>query len=590
MTSPNKIQVPNIGDFTDVEVIEVHVKEGDTVAVEDALITIETEKAAMDVPSPAAGSVVSVAVKTGDKVSEGSEICELDSGGKESEGNGDTEAEGGEDEPEKPADGGTSGKKQDAEEKAANGPEDDTKPDKDDVDDADEVDEAGEGTTREDVKVPDIGDFADVEVIEVHVAAGDDIAAEDSLITLETEKAAMDVPAPGAGKVVEVHVKAGDKVSEGDRILSLEPAEGKKKEPKKKPKQEKAGKPDGPEEQAESAEKPSREPSGKKSKADPAAGSPERGPARLPPIDEETFGQAHASPAVRKFARELGADLGNITGSGKKGRITAEDVKAFVKKILAGGGVTGKSALPKLPEIDFTKFGEVAVEPLSRIRKIAAPRLQASWINLPHVTQFDEADISDMEELRKSRKQEADEHGIKLTPLAFIMRACAMALKDFPRFNASLDTGGENLVFKKYMHIGFAADTEQGLLVPVVRDADKKDIYELAAELGELAGRARDGKLKADQMQGGSFTISSLGGIGGTAFTPIVNAPEVAILGVSRARMTPVYRDGGFVPRLMLPLSLSYDHRVIDGADAARFTRRLAEALEDAPALVQAIP
>ncbi|MGH8494535.1 MAG: dihydrolipoyllysine-residue acetyltransferase [Gammaproteobacteria bacterium] len=558
-----KVRVPNIGDFSDVEVIEVHIKAGDTVAAEDALITLETEKAAMDVPSPAAGKVVSVLVKTGDKVSEGSDICLLE-GEAESETGEKAEGETGR-ETEEPA------KAQKQTPEKAERPAAEAKPE--------EEKKPGGAPVREDVTVPDIGDFSDVDVIEVHIKPGDELAAEDALITLETEKAAMDVPAPRAGKVLEVHVREGDKVSRGDRIVTLETAgEEEGAQPAEAAKEPKAEEP---------AAKAPEKPAGERPPAErPAA----RGVTGLPPIDEQAFSKAHASPSVRKLARELGVDLARVTGSGRKSRVIADDVKAFVKSILSGAAPGAPSALPRLPQVDFAKFGEIETEPLGRIRKIAAPRLQASWINLPHVTQFDEADISDMEELRKSLKSNADERGIKLTPLAFIMRACAKALKDFPRFNASLDASGENIVFKKYMHIGFAADTEQGLLVPVVRDADKKDIYELAASLGELAGKARAGKLKADEMQGGSFTISSLGGIGGTAFTPIINAPEVAILGVSRSRMTPVYRDRGFVPRLMLPLSLSYDHRVIDGAEAARFTRALAEALEDAPALVQAIP
>lgn len=588
-----KIRVPNIGDFADVEVIEVHVKEGDTVAVEDALITLETEKAAMDVPSPAGGKVVSVSVKPGDKVSEGSDICVLES---EAEGKAGSAGKG-EDQP--------GDEKDESEGEAEGEPEDEgSEPASDKksrASSAKDTEETPAGKkperdqrrkpVRKDVQVPDIGDFSDVEVIEVHVGAGDEVAAEDALITLETEKAAMDVPSPRAGKVSDVHVKVGDKVSQGDRILSLESAgdddaQTAEKEEKRKPQRDKDAEKDDKE---KPPEREKEKPDDRKlaSGEEKASG---KAPTGLPPIDEKAFSRAHASPSVRKFAREMGVDLARVSGSGKKSRITADDVKSFVKSILSGSGPAAQAALPKVPQVDFAKFGDIEIEPLGRIRKIAAPRLQASWINLPHVTQFDEADVSDMEELRKSIKPQADERGIKLTPLAFIMRACAKALKDFPRFNASLDASGENLVYKKYLHVGFAADTEQGLIVPVVRDADKKDIYELAAVLGELAEKARGGKLKADEMQGGCFTISSLGSIGGTAFTPIINAPEVAILGVSRTRMTPIYRDGGFVPRLMLPLSLSYDHRVIDGAEAARFTRRLAEALEDAPALVQAIP
>jgi len=311
------------------------------------------------------------------------------------------------------------------------------------------------------------------------------------------------------------------------------------------------------------------------------------------PIDEEGFSRAHASPAVRRFARELGVDLGRVKGSGQKGRITEEDVKGFVKSLMvapastagAGGGV-----LPKVNVPDFAQFGPIEVKPLSRVQRISGPRLHASWVNLPHVTQFDEADITALEETRKRLKAKAESAGIKLTPLAFIVRACVKALQQYPLFNASLDASGENLIYKKYVHIGFAADTPNGLLVPVIRDADRKDIYQIARALSELSEKARTGKLSGADMQGGSFTISSLGGIGGTAFTPIINAPEVAILGVSRSGIKPVFLDGAFVPRMMLPLSLSYDHRVIDGANGARFSKFLADTLADVNGLIEAVP
>ena len=331
------------------------------------------------------------------------------------------------------------------------------------------------------------------------------------------------------------------------------------------------------------------------------------GRADLPPINEPGFSQAHAGPSVRRFARELGVDLTQVTGGGFKGRVTHDDVKAFVKKFLAAGakpapavaapavaksapGAGAPSSLPSVPVVDFKLYGEIETRPLSRIQKISGPRLHASWVNIPHVTQFDEADITELEEVRTQLKQKALQAGIKLTPLAFIVRACVKALQEFPLFNSSLDPTAPNLILKKYIHIGFAADTPNGLVVPVVPDANRKDVYEIARQLGELSEKARAGKLLASQMQGGSFTISSLGGIGGTAFTPIINAPEVAILGVSRSSMKPVFRDGAFVPRLILPLSLSYDHRVIDGASAARFTTFLAQTLADPRALTEAVP
>jgi pyruvate dehydrogenase E2 component (dihydrolipoamide acetyltransferase) len=340
------------------------------------------------------------------------------------------------------------------------------------------------------------------------------------------------------------------------------------------------------------AEKPREapEPAEARQPAKPEAEPRRAGRRQLPPINEAGFSRAHASPSVRKLARELGVDLGRVDGSGRKGRVTADDVKAFVKEIMAGGGAAAAPALPSVPTVDFAKFGSITTEPLTRIQKISGPRLHASWVNIPHVTQHDEADITDLEETRQSLKSKAAERGIKLTPLAFVVRACVLALAEFPRFKSSLAADGENLVMKQYTHVGFAADTANGLIVPVIRDADKKDIYELAAILGELSGRAREGKLKTDDIQGGVFTISSLGGIGGTFFTPIIVAPEVAILGVSRNYWKPVLQGSTFVPRLMLPLSLSYDHRVIDGALAVRFTTRLCEILSRVDLLTEAIP
>ncbi len=444
------------------------------------------------------------------------------------------------------------------------------------------------------VRVPDMGNFKDVAVIDVLVKAGERIEAEAPLVTLETEKATMDVPSTAAGVVEKLHIAKGSTVSAGDLVATVRSsgAAAAQAAPPSAPAAE-------PRSGAQSGEDSG---SGQRSGKDvPAASTapvttapPQPAPAAqapspMPPlIDEPGFSRAHAGPSARKFARELGVDLTHVTGSGTKGRITHDDIKAFVKGALAAPG--GGGALPAVPVVDFAAFGPVEAQPLTRIQRISGPRLHASWVNVPHVTQFDEADITDLETLRTKLKDGAAERGIKLTPLAFIVRACVKALKAFPTFNASLDTAGANLVLKKYVHIGFAADTPNGLMVPVLRDADRQDVYEVARQLGELSGAARAGKLTAAQMQGGSFTISSLGGIGGTAFTPIINAPEVAILGVSRSSYKPLYRDGQFVPRLMLPLSLSYDHRVIDGAAAARFTTFLAETLADAQALVEAVP
>jgi pyruvate dehydrogenase E2 component (dihydrolipoamide acetyltransferase) len=444
-------------------------------------------------------------------------------------------------------------------------------------------------STRIEVRVPDLGTFKDVAVIELHVKVGDAVEVDTPLATLETEKATMDVPSPAAGSIESIAIAKGSTVNSGDLLVVLAAANA----------------------ASAAAAAPAAAPA-------PAA-SPEPAPdatvpvrvLRLPeasppaaipvsrtdlaPIDEPGFSRAHASPSVRRFARELGVDLARVTGTGSKGRILHDDVKAWVKRALGTGGAAavageGAAALPRVPTIDFAAFGPVEVRPLNRVQRISGPRLHAAWVNLPHVTQFDEADITEIEAARGKLKQRALQEGIKLTLLAFIIRAVTQTLAQHPQFNASLDASGQNLVMKRYCHIGFATDTANGLLVPVIRDADRKDIYELARSLADLSERARAGKLAGTDMQGGCFTVSSLGGIGGTAFTPIINAPEVAILGVSRSAMKPQWRDGAFVPRLMLPLSLSYDHRVIDGAAAARFTTDLAAHLADVRGLLEAVP
>jgi pyruvate dehydrogenase E2 component (dihydrolipoamide acetyltransferase) len=426
------------------------------------------------------------------------------------------------------------------------------------------------------VRVPDIGDYKDVEVIEVAVQPGDTVAVDATLVTLETEKATMDVPSTAAGVVRELKVSRGSRVSQGDVIALLE-GEVTASKPSPQPSPAKAAEAAGP--------SPQPTPTAVGEGARPAAQALPAGAA-----DGAGFSAAHASPSIRRFARELGVDLAKVRGTGTKGRITEQDVKAHVKRLLTEGAPAAGAALPRVPQVDFAAFGPVERRPLSRIQKISGPRLHASWVNVPHVTQFDEADITEMEATRARLKDEATKRGIKLTPLAFVVRACVLALQAYPQFGASLDADAGELVIKKYVHIGFAADTPHGLVVPVMRDADRKDVFELARDLASLSEKARTGKLTAAEMQGGVFTISSLGGIGGTAFTPIINAPEVAILGVSRSAHRPVYEDGAFVPRLMLPLSLSYDHRVIDGAAAVRFTTFLAKALADVPGLLRAIP
>ncbi len=423
------------------------------------------------------------------------------------------------------------------------------------------------------VLVPDIGDYKDVPVIEVMVKAGDIVKAEQSLFTLETDKATMDVPAPFDGVVKEVKVKVGDKISEGSLILILEcgdaspPAQGAIQSSLQNA--------------DESAPaKPAAAPIASASIIAPAIGATQP---VLNGSDASLHSKSHASPSIRRFARELGVDLARVTGSGIKGRVTKSDVQGFVKAALTQlrGGASGLQ-VAAMPVVDFAKFGAIETKPLSRIRKMAGANLHRNWVSIPHVTQFDEADITEMEALRKQLNEQYAAQNVKITPLAFLLKAVVAALQQYPEFNASLDASGENLVLKKYFHIGVAVDTPDGLMVPVLRDVDKKDLVQLARELGEVSAKAREKKLPATEMQGGCFSISSLGGIGGTAFTPIINAPEVAILGVSRASMKPVYKEGEFVPRLMLPLSLSYDHRVIDGAAAARFTTYLAQVLVDA--------
>ena len=544
MSQTIDIIVPDLGDFENVEVIEILVAAGDAVEREAGLITLETDKAAMDVPSPENGVVQEISVAVGDTVSSGDVI------GKMSIAVGDTvviapallhEATGDTTVLATPA-----------------------RP-------AGETQKTGGVQT---LVVPDLGDFSDVEVIEVLISKGDVINVEDPLVTLETDKAAMDVPAIVSGRIESVLVKVGDKVSEGSSlaIIEVRVAAGGKPAADDKPAKAAADKAPAVPAKAPAAKEPEK----------PRAAS-----ASLPPINEVGFSRAHASPSVRKLARELGVDLAQVKGSGNKQRILHEDVKAFVKAILSGQSAAPGGGLPKTPSIDFAKFGAIETQALTRIQKISGPRLQASWINIPHVTQQDLADITELEAKRQELKTAARKRGIALTPLAFVLRACVLALQEFPKFNSSLADDGKSLVLKKYCHLGFAADTEQGLMVPVIRDADKKDVYELAQDLAVLSEAARDGKLKADQLQGASFTVSSLGGIGGTAFTPIVNAPEVAILGVSRSALQAVWNGSEFEPRLLLPLSLSYDHRVIDGAAGVRFTTYLGKLLGDVDGLLK---
>lgn len=533
-----EIKVPDIGGHENVDVIAVEVKAGDTIAVDDALITLETDKATMDVPADTAGVVKEVKVKVGDKVSESSVIVLV-------EATGATESA--------PA------------KEAAPAPAQQAAP------------AASAGGSVVKVEVPDIGGHDNVDVIAVEVKVGDTISVDDTLITLETDKATMDVPSTAAGVVKAVHIKVGDKVSQGTIIVDVEAATG--ATPAAAPVEQKTE-----EKKAEPAPA-----------AAPAAASPAPQTASSPvaafgntPVNEAAFAKAHAGPSARKLARELGVDLGLVKGTGLKGRIVGDDIKAFVKAAMQGGAGKAAPAAPSLgggldllpwPKVDFSKFGEIEVKELSRIKKISGQNLSRNWVMIPHVTVNDEADMTDLEEFRKQLNKEWEREGVKLSPLAFIIKASVTALKAFPEFNASLD--GDNLVLKKYYNIGFAADTPNGLVVPVIKDADKKGLKEISQDLTELSKKAREGKLKPNEMQGATFTISSLGGIGGTGFTPIVNAPEVAILGVCKSQMKPVWNGSGFEPRLMCPLSLSFDHRVIDGAAGMRFTVFLASLLKD---------
>ena len=561
-----EIKVPDIGGSEGVEIIEVAVGEGDEISEEDTLITLESDKASMDVPSPYSGKIVSLSVKEGDSVSEGDLIGTMEIAGEgDDEGDADEAAPAEESDSAEPSDG--------AEEQ--------------DAEDQGDEEEGGDEGGRKVIRVPDIGGSEGVEIIEVAISEGDEINEEDTLITLESDKASMDVPSPYKGKVVEVSVKEGDSVSEGDLIGYIEAA-GAPGAGAKKPAESGARK------GGESKQAPAKSDAGKQSGAKPekdVSGEPSP-EARHKHGDDKTEGaRVHAGPAVRKLARELGVELSEVKGSGPKGRILKDDVDGFVKQVMkqrkSGGGAapaaatTGGAGIPQVPAIDFSQFGEIEEKPMSRLMKAGANNLHRSWLNVPHVTQFDEADITELEAFRKSMKAEAESQGAKLTPLPFMIKACAYALRKFPQFNSSLHPDGDKLIIKHYVHIGVAVDTPDGLMVPVIRDADKKSLIDLAKESVELAKKAQNKKLSREEMSGASFTISSLGSIGGTAFTPIVNTPEVAILGVSKSSMKPVWNGSEFTPRLMLPLSLSYDHRAVNGADAARFTAFLAQVLSD---------
>lgn len=541
MSNLTPVNVPDIGDVSDVDIIEVLVAVGDAIDKDDSLITLETDKATMDVPSSEAGIIQAIHVKVGDKVSQGDLILEIE----------------------------TSDVAADADVSSAT-PQEQTEisgqqrtvaePETDDS----EVAQVIEAAEKE-LLVPDIGDASDVDVIEVLVSEGDSVEKDQGLIVLETDKATMEVPASDSGVILAVTVKVGDKVSQGDSLGRMQTQTSVKKPTI-----------------ATSTSQP--KPSSAQQPAEPASNRGAPVPEHPQMKKKASGGVVHASPAVRRFARELGADLSQVKGSGPKGRILKEDVQNFIKFELSrpkATASTGAFAMPEMPEVDHAKWGQVESQSLSRIQKISSVNLHRNWITIPHVTQHEDADITELDAFRKSLKDEAAKDGVRLTPLAFIMKGLVHTLKAFPKFNASLANDGENLILKNYYHIGVAVETPDGLTVPVIRNVEQKGIYQLASELGEISAKAREKKLSADDMQGSSFTISSLGGIGGTAFSPIVKWPDVAILGLSRNKMQPVWNGKEFVPRLMLPMSLSYDHRVIDGADAARFVVHLSQTLND---------
>ncbi|MBS0290377.1 MAG: dihydrolipoyllysine-residue acetyltransferase [Proteobacteria bacterium] len=510
MTTLKEVSVPDIGNYTDVEVIEVAVKPGAKVKAEDSLITLETEKASMEVPSPYTGTVKEMKIKVGDKVSQGTLIALIES-----------EVQADQQESTQPAESENASKQ------------------------APLVQD--ELMT---IKVPDTGAAKQVEIIEISVKPGDVIQAEDTLITLESEKASMDIPSPHAGKVETVLVKVGDKVNEGDAIVTMTVSA------------QKEGKVQQESPQASSSALPSQTQVSK---------------TITKPLKD--FSQVHAGPATRRLARELGVDLTVVQGTGHRNRVTLKDVQEYVKGVMQNA--QSGAFVEKAPEIDFSQFGDIEVKPLSRIKKWTAKNLSRNWLTIPHVTQFEEADVTELEIFRQENQEAAIAQGTKLTPLPFIIMACISALKTYPQFNASLAANGSDIILKQYFHIGVAVDTPNGLMVPVIKHADKKSLYDIAKELGELSALAKEGKIKAEQMQGSSFTISSLGGIGGTAFTPIINAPDLAILGVSKVQIKPQYVHDQFIPRKMLPLSLSYDHRVIDGVEGARFAAHIAAQLQD---------
>ena len=569
-----KITVPDLGDASEVEVIELLVSVGQAVEENDSLLVLESDKAAMEIPAPMAGVVTSIAVNLGDQVSTGSEMLSLEVSGSSEEKDDDKSSE----EPEedsKQASGKAGSAKSESKSESEQG-ESNTDSDEEESSSEAKSADSGEGSSVTE-KIPDLGTDDEVEVIEIHFAVGDSVSVEDSLITLESDKAAMDVPATVAGKVEELLLKVGDKVKEGDAILKLlssscgskAAASPESKSSDSKP----AAKAEQPSKKAEAAPKAEEKASPKADTSQPV--NPKR----------SENAKVHAGPAVRKMARELGVDLSVVEGSGSKGRIVKEDIHAYVKaKINAPGASSAPVAT--IPDIDFSQFGEVEQIQRTKLEKLTAINMHRNWSAVPHVAQFNEADVTDLELFRESLKSEAEKKGVKMTFLPFLLKACAKALAEYPQFNVSLHSSGEYIIQKKYIHIGVAVATEAGLLVPVIRDVDKKSLWELAAEIVELSEKAKKRKLSPQEMQGGCFSISSLGAIGGTGFIPIVNPPEVAILGVSKTDIKPVYIDGEFKPRKMLPFTLSYDHKAVNGVDGGLFATYLAKVLGDIRHLV----
>ncbi len=574
--SKETIRVPDVGSSDPVDVIEVSVKKGDSVEAEDTIVVLESDKASVEVPCPKAGTVLELLVKAGDRVKEGDPLLELDTeagdgGAEDDQSSGDEPENEPAAEKDQSGDNEQGGKEEKAEPKA------DEKPAKKD----------GGGTREQTIPAPDLGDIDEAEIIELSVSEGDTVEAEQTILVLESDKASLEIPSPAAGTVKKLLVKTGDKITSGTELMVLETTGGGEDESSD----------DQPAEETSGDSKPGGSKSGGSKSGESESGG--SGPAREASSTQDSGGigehpaksgaaaagrpsrNVHAGPAVRKLARETGVDLGTVPPSGPKDRILKEDVHAHIKQRMEQPAAAGGVGAPDLPEIDFSEFGPVERDELNKLRKVAARNLHRSWVTIPHVTQFDEADITELEAFRKSQNKALEKEGVKLTMLAFLVQACARALRKFPRVNSSLEPSGEALILKDYVHIGIAVDTPNGLVVPVLRDADKKGLSQIATEIGELAAKARDRKLSPADMKGASFSISSLGGIGGTAFTPIVNWPEVAILGVSRSDTKPVWDGNAFQPRLMLPLSFSYDHRVIDGADAARFTTYLSGLLGD---------